>query len=423
MQEPVSVIIADPQGRIVSFNKGAEEIFGYSAEEVVGRARVSVFYDWPAVLQEVPRVLKTARERGRWEGRVVLKRKNGGKFVGKLVVTSLWKDGELTGYCGVTREVRGEDVEGREARPTLVTQLMKWVVVLRAPFFTATIIPILLGAALAWRATGAFDWWLGALTLAGALALHAGVNTANDYWDWRTGSDEKNYDYIVPFTGGSRSIQMGMVSPRALLLLSLVLLAAGSAIGFYLAWLRGWQIVALGAVGVAAGYFYSAPPFRLAGRGIGELLVGLNFGVLMTLGAYFVQAQALAPEPLLASLPVSFLISAVLWANEIPDAGGDAASGKKTMVVRLGKEKAVVGFVALLFLAYVSLLAGIAVAALPLFAFAAVAGAFFAWKAAGEIAAHAGAYYKLEGACASTLAAHFLTGVLIVAGVLADKLI
>ncbi|MEM4389183.1 MAG: UbiA family prenyltransferase [Candidatus Micrarchaeia archaeon] len=423
MQGPISVIVADPQGRIVSFNKGAEEIFGYSAEEVVGKARMSIFYDWPAVLQEVPHILKTARERGRWEGKVVLKRRNGEKFVGKLVVTSMWRNGELTGYCGVTRELRGESVEGKEVRPTLATQLMRWVVILRAPFFTATLIPILLGAGLAWHAAGTFDWWLGALTLAGALALHAGVNTANDYWDWRMGNDEKNYDYIAPFTGGSRAIQTGMISPRALLLLSLALLTAGSAIGLYLAWLRGWQILALGALGVASGYFYSAPPFRLAGRGVGEALVGLNFGVLMTLGAYYVQAQVLAPEPLLASLPVSFLVSAVLWANEIPDARGDAASGKRTMVVRLGKAKAAVWFFALLLLAYASLLVGIAVAALPLFALAALAGAFFAWKAACEVAAHTGAYYKLEGACASTLAAHFLTGLLIVAGVLADKLI
>jgi len=142
----------------------------------------------------------------------------------------------------------------------------------------------------------------------------------------------------------------------------------------------------------------------------------------MALGAFFVQARALAIEPLLASLPVSFLISAVLWANEIPDLRGDAASGKKTMVVRLGEGKASAGLSILLLLAYASLLAGIAAGALPLFSAAALAGAFFAWRAASALS-RAGAYYMLERACASTVAAHFVTGALIVAGVVADKLI
>jgi len=98
----------------------------------------------------------------------------------------------------------------------------------------------------------------------------------------------------------------------------------------------GWGVLLLGAIGVISGYFYVT---QLATRGIGELVVGLNFGPLMVLGSYYVQNQSLLLRPLLASVPVGFLITAILWINEIPDYTADKAVAKKTLVVRLGRKR------------------------------------------------------------------------------------
>jgi len=110
----------------------------------------------------------------------------------------------------------------------------------------------------------------------------------------------------------------------------------------------------LGLIGVISSYFYVGPPLRLAYRGIGEIIVGVNFGPIMTLGAYYVQTGSWTnlTEPFLASLPIGLLIAAVLWINEFPDMDADRAVGKKTLVLRLGYLRSVSVFIALLALSY-----------------------------------------------------------------------
>jgi len=112
----------------------------------------------------------------------------------------------------------------------------------------------------------------------------------------------------------------------------------------------------LGLVGVISAYFYVGPPLKLAYRGVGEIIVGLNFGPIMTLGSYYVQtgswSLAALTEPFLASLPIGLLIAAVLWINEFPDVDADRAVGKKTLVLRLGYLRSVSVFITLLAASY-----------------------------------------------------------------------
>src|SRR2546422_394778 len=98
--------------------------------------------------------------------------------------------------------------------------------------------------------------------------------------------------------------------------------------------------------------FFVGPPFRLAYRGVGEFIVGLNFGPVMTLGAYYVQTGTFALEPFLASLPIGLLIAAVLWVNEFPDMDADKAVGKQTLVLRLGYLRSVSVYEGLLAASY-----------------------------------------------------------------------
>ena len=246
------------------------------------------------------------------------------------------------------------------------TKMRSWVMALRAPFLTASIVPILLGTAIAWSITSTFYWGFFLLTLFAGLLIQMGTNVINDYSDHKSGNDEVNQEFVRPFSGGSRVIQLGFLTPIEALLGGLFFFLLSALIGFYLAWARGPLILGLGAIGLVSGMFYTVGPFNWAKRGLGEILVGLNFGVLMTLGAYYVQTQSLSWVPVIAAIPVSLLIAAVLYINEFPDYIADKKVGKNTLVVRLGREKAAILYALIMMGVYLALGIGVAVGVLPM---------------------------------------------------------
>ncbi len=298
-----------------------------------------------------------------------------------------------------------------------------WLMEVRAPFFTATIIPILLGTAVAFNLTGSVDWALFSLTILGGILLHAGANVINDYFDHKTQNDEINQEFVRPFTGGSRLIQEKQLTPKQVLIGALILLSLGSLIGIYLVLKIGWVILAIGIFGVLSAFFYVEPHINLVGRGVGETLIGLNFGVLMTFGAFYVQTQNFSWLPIIASLPVALLISAVLYINEFQDAVADQAVGKNHLVVRLGKRKAVNGFTFLMLITYVAVLLGVVTDILPpitLISFLTLPIAFKAIKIATENYDNS---KKLVPANASTIINHLTTGLLLIISFLIEPLI
>jgi 1,4-dihydroxy-2-naphthoate octaprenyltransferase len=240
--------------------------------------------------------------------------------------------------------------EGREIKPQLARGWL-FLRATRLPFLTATAVPVLLGIAIA-ALHGTFVWWAALLTLIGAICVHLGVNVANDVFDTMSGADAANTT-PTQFSGGSRVIHYGLLSLRQMSLMAAGFFGAAIAIGFVLAATRGfWPIFWIGVAGVAIGLAYTAPPFRLVHRGLGEICVALGFGPIMVLGAFYVQAQRFTFEALYASLPVGILIALVLYTNEIPDRAGDAAAGKRTLPVRLSREAVVAGYAAAVAIAY-----------------------------------------------------------------------
>lgn len=215
-----------------------------------------------------------------------------------------------------------------------------WLREVRLPFLAASVVPVLVGSAAGFTASGTFDVGRFVLAVMGMVLLHAGANVANDYFDHLSGNDPANRN-VTPFSGGSRVIQEGLLSPRSVLTGALCLLAAGTVCGIVLAVLmRSLLILALGIVGLFFGYFYTATPLRLGYRGIGELIVGLCFGVLPVSGAFAVQTARLEPWVLAPGALVAILIFLVLLANEFPDERADRAVGKRTLVVLLGQRRA-----------------------------------------------------------------------------------
>jgi 1,4-dihydroxy-2-naphthoate octaprenyltransferase len=298
-----------------------------------------------------------------------------------------------------------------------------WIGESRAPFFTATIVPILLGAVLAWARGEPFHWGTFFLTLLAGLFMHAGANMINDYMDHLRGTDAANVEYVRPFTGGSRMIQEGLLTPRQVLAASVLCLALGSIVGIYLASVHGWILLAIGAFGLFSAVFYVTPGFALSALGIGELILGLNFGVLMTLGAYFTQTGRLDWEPVIASLPVAVLIAAVLYINEFQDATADGSVGRRHLVVRLGKRLASQGYAALMAVTYVLLLLGVFMDGVSPWALLGLLTLPIAYKAVRVALLHYADSQQLVPANAGTIQAHMFTGLLMIVGYVIQGLV
>jgi len=215
-----------------------------------------------------------------------------------------------------------------------------WLRALRAPFFVGTLVPAAFGAAYARYSGYPFNWGLFWLTMLGTALANAGCNLANDYFDHRSGNDLLTR--ATPFSGGSKVIQEGLLSPAQVRNASIVSLALCTAIGLYLnARTGGRTLLVVGIIGIIIAWFYTAPPLRFGSRsGVGEIVCILGCGPVIAFGAYFVQARAITWPGLIAGLPIGLLMGLVLFINEFQDVEADGAVGKRTLVVVLGTEAA-----------------------------------------------------------------------------------
>jgi 1,4-dihydroxy-2-naphthoate polyprenyltransferase len=202
-------------------------------------------------------------------------------------------------------------------------------------FLYAGLLPYLLGTAWAYARLGEFDgalFWSG---FGGVVLSVIGVEAFNEYFDSRMGTDRVfNPDDLPPMSD-------------AVLWLGVAAFAGALAVGVYLTLRGGWPILAFALLGGAAAIFYVAPPIRWAYRGLGELVIALSYGPWMVLGSMYLQAHRLSWAALLASLVPGCLIMALAVVNAIPDYHQDRLVGKRNLVVRLGRRRAVWLYLAL----------------------------------------------------------------------------
>jgi 1,4-dihydroxy-2-naphthoate octaprenyltransferase len=206
----------------------------------------------------------------------------------------------------------------------------------RPKFLVASVAPVLVGSAAGFAVTGTFQPALFLLALLAIMALHAGANVTNDYYDHVSGNDWLNKN-PTPFSGGRRFIQQGILSPRATLLTAIGCLAIGAGIGLVIILLtRSIFILVLGLVGLLGGYFYTARPVQLGYKCVGEFVIAMLFGLLPVYGSYYLQTETIDAVPLTPAVIVSILIFLVILVNEFPDSVADAAVNKRTLIVRFG---------------------------------------------------------------------------------------
>ena len=413
-----SVITCDLDGKIETFSEGAQDLFGYTSEEVIGKIRVSDFSDGQVVLGHVVNWLKESVEKGEWVGNTVFLAKDRTEIPCEIKITPTKdKDGNHIGYCGVTIPLKDKNPDEVRPKISLMTKIFTWMVIMRLPFLSATFVPIFAGAAVASMLGFSVSWgWLG-LTLLGGSLLHIGTNTSNDYFDHKSGTDEINYNYSnVGLNGGSRSIQMGLITPKGMLTVAIIAFTLSAIVGIPLIQKAGMSILWLGLVGFLSGLFYTAPPFRFSSRnGFGELIIGLNFGPLMVAGSALVQTGVLLPEAFLVGIPIGFLVAAIVYVNEFPDHNSDKATGKNTLIVVFGPERARAGYVALVIGAFLSIIILAVNGTIPVLALTSLLAAYFGIRAIQTLYK----YYNdrlLQPANWGTIIMHNVTGVLLCIG-------
>jgi 1,4-dihydroxy-2-naphthoate octaprenyltransferase len=293
----------------------------------------------------------------------------------------------------------------------------------RAPFFASLATSVLVGTAIAWH-EGFFHFGYFLLTLVGIIIVNAGLNMGNDYFDHLSGNDEAN-KHPTPFSGGSRTIQEGVLSAKQVLVWSLLLYLVGIVVGLYLAWARGRTVLWLGVAGVSIAFFSSAPPFRLnyLGHGLGELATFVGSGPLIVLGSYYVQAQQITYEALWVSIPIGLMGASLIWINEFPDYEADKAVGKNTLVVSLGRQRAIWGYIGLLVATYTVVVIGVALGVLPSILLLILLTLPLAYRAIQGVIRFHSNIPKLIPTCATTVLLYLANGLLLCLGYVVAKLL
>jgi len=220
----------------------------------------------------------------------------------------------------------------------------------------ASVASLVLGLGAAARHGPLSPEWL-ALTVAGVLFVEVAKNASGEVFHFDSGADlGVRPEDRSPFSGGKRVIVDGALSRGETATVAAVGYAAATAVGLAIALVREPRVLAFAVAGAALAYFYHAPPLRLSYRGLGEAAVVLAYGPLIACGAFLVQRGAVTADVVLASLPIGMLIGAFLWINEFPDFVSDRAAGKRTLVVRLGRDRAARAFAGIVGAAYALLL-------------------------------------------------------------------
>lgn len=219
-----------------------------------------------------------------------------------------------------------------------------WIKGARPRTLPAAIAPVVLATALAgsdFKLIPAF------LALLVSLFLQIGVNYANDYSDGIRGTDS---DRIGPI----RLVGSGLVAPRAVKRAAFGCFFLACLVGLALAALSSWSIVAIGIVAIGAAWYYTGGSSPYGYKGLGEISVFIFFGLVATMGSYYVQTKELTQQSFILSIPMGSLSCALLAINNIRDRAKDALVEKRTLAVRLGDKGSRYFFALLLLLAHLA---------------------------------------------------------------------
>lgn len=224
---------------------------------------------------------------------------------------------------------------------------------------TASFVPVLLGTALAWRATHQLHPILLAAMLVACTLIQAATNMFNEYFDYMRGLD------TAASVGHAGAITHDGLAPHTILHAAIVSLAVAALLGIYLCAASSWWLIPIGAACMLVGFLYTGGPWPIAATPFGELFAGGFMGSGIILLSCFLQRHAVSLHDLATSIPSALLIAAILTANNIRDREGDARNGRHTLAILLGHRRAVLFLASCLVAANLWIAALVALGQLP----------------------------------------------------------
>ena len=224
-----------------------------------------------------------------------------------------------------------------------------WLQAVRAFSFTASMVPIIVGAMLALAFPGSVRWDLFPVVVVCSLLIHAGTNLISDYYDYKKGVDKEGA------FGGSGVLLGKLLQPKQLLIGGILSFILCFLLGLIFVQIRGIEMLYLGLVGIIGGYLYCGG-IGYKYIALGDVLVFWLMGPLMVLGSFFVLTGTYNSTILLASLPVGFLVTAILHANNLRDIQHDKAANVRTMATILGLNGSKIEYYLLISAAYLSVI-------------------------------------------------------------------
>ena len=234
-----------------------------------------------------------------------------------------------------------------------------WLRVIRVRFLLASIIAVSVGLALHWSQNGSVDILDLVLTFAGVMALHASVDLLNDYWDFKRGIDTKTTR--TKMSGGTGVLPEGLLKPSYVYRAGVAFLIIGSLIGSYFVMTHGILIAIILGFAILSIYFYST---KIVDSGLGEFFVAVK-GSMIVIGTFFIQSGEVNVESILAGIVVGTLSSLVLFIASFPDHDADKSKGRKTLVIVVGKKKAINLFWIFPLISYVAIIIGVSTSLFP----------------------------------------------------------
>ena len=213
--------------------------------------------------------------------------------------------------------------------------LSVWLRVIRVRFLLASVIAVSTGLSINWWQNTSIDILDSVLIFSGVMALHASVDLLNDFWDFKRGIDTKTKR--TKMSGGTGVLPEGLLKPSSVYRAGIIFLIIGSAIGAYFVITDGIIVAVILGFAILSIYFYST---KIVDSGLGEFFVAVK-GTMIVLGTYFIQSGEITIESILSGIVVGALSSLVLFIASFPDHDADKSKGRKTLVIVIGKEKAV----------------------------------------------------------------------------------
>jgi len=294
--------------------------------------------------------------------------------------------------------------------PTLVqspSSQKLWLAAIKPPMYTVAVVPVTVGSAVAYGATGQWRGGIFTIFLLSAIAIIAWINLSNDVFDSDTGIDVRKAHSVVNLTGNRNLVfwlsnfflAMGLGG-----IISLGVLA------------QDWTVLLLIALAVFLGYTYQGPPFRLGYLGLGELICLITFGPLAIAAAYYSQSQTFGGDIIIPSIFVGVSTAIILFCSHFHQVEDDLAAGKKSPIVRLGTQKGFQVLAVAVISLYIIMAIGVLLNLAPWQSLLVLASLPWAW----QLIRHVGQYHDQPDQVSNckfiAVNLHFISGILLAAG-------